>query len=466
MSFSDAYALGPLDGRYRPEVAPLIDHLSEQALNRTRTHVEVEWLIFLSINQVLPGAPLLTDAEIAYLRAIPTSMDDADIARLAAIEAQTRHDVKAVEYFLKEKLDAAPTSLEQTNLPQMHEIVHIFATSEDINNLAYALNVKAAVEEIWLPAARGLTAALSEMARANAATPMLSHTHGQPASPSTLGKEIAVLAHRLNRQIARIESAQFLGKFNGATGTYGAHSVSVPDADWPALARQFVEGLGLTFNPLTTQIESHDWMSELFADVARFNRIAHNLATDFWTYISLGYLAQNLAAQGSTGSSTMPHKVNPIRFENAEANFEISCALLDTLAATLVTSRLQRDLTDSSTLRNIGVAFGHSLLALTNLRRGVAGVEANRAALEADLDSHWEVLGEPIQQAMRTAAIAGATGMQDPYERLKELTRGHQVGATQMRAFIDSLGLPDDVAARLRNLTPGSYVGLAADLVR
>ncbi|WP_129288715.1 adenylosuccinate lyase [Trueperella pyogenes] len=466
MSFSDAYALGPLDGRYRPEVAPLIDHLSEQALNRTRAHVEVEWLIFLSINQVLPGAPLLTDAEIAYLRAIPTSMDDADIARLAAIEAQTRHDVKAVEYFLKEKLDAAPASLEQTNLPQMHEIVHIFATSEDINNLAYALNVKAAVEEIWLPAARGLTAALSEMARANAATPMLSHTHGQPASPSTLGKEIAVLAHRLNRQIARIESAQFLGKFNGATGTYGAHSVSVPDADWPALARQFVEGLGLTFNPLTTQIESHDWMSELFADVARFNRIAHNLATDFWTYISLGYLAQNLAAQGSTGSSTMPHKVNPIRFENAEANFEISCALLDTLAATLVTSRLQRDLTDSSTLRNIGVAFGHSLLALTNLRRGVAGVEANRAALEADLDSHWEVLGEPIQQAMRTAAIAGATGMQDPYERLKELTRGHQVGATQMRAFIDSLGLPDDVAARLRNLTPGSYVGLAADLVR
>ncbi|MEW6888015.1 adenylosuccinate lyase [Trueperella pyogenes] len=466
MSFSDAYALGPLDGRYRPEVAPLIDHLSEQALNRTRAHVEVEWLIFLSINQVLPGAPLLTDAEIAYLRAIPTSMDDADIARLAEIEAQTRHDVKAVEYFLKEKLDAAPASLEQTNLPQMHEIVHIFATSEDINNLAYALNVKAAVEEIWLPAARGLTAALSEMARANAATPMLSHTHGQPASPSTLGKEIAVLAHRLNRQIARIESAQFLGKFNGATGTYSAHSVSVPDADWPALARQFVEGLGLTFNPLTTQIESHDWMSELFADVARFNRIAHNLATDFWTYISLGYLAQNLAAQGSTGSSTMPHKVNPIRFENAEANFEISCALLDTLAATLVTSRLQRDLTDSSTLRNIGVAFGHSLLALTNLRRGVAGVEANRAALEADLDSHWEVLGEPIQQAMRTAAIAGATGMQDPYERLKELTRGHQVGATQMRAFIDSLGLPDDVAARLRNLTPGSYVGLAADLVR
>lgn len=466
MSFSDAYALGPLDGRYRPEVAPLIDHLSEQALNRTRAHVEVEWLIFLSTHQVLPGAPLLTDAEIAYLRAIPTSMDDADIARLAAIEAQTRHDVKAVEYFLKEKLDAAPASLEQTNLPQMHEIVHIFATSEDINNLAYALNVKAAVEEIWLPAARSLTAALSEMARANAATPMLSHTHGQPASPSTLGKEIAVLAHRLNRQIARIESAQFLGKFNGATGTYGAHSVSVPDADWPALARQFVEGLGLTFNPLTTQIESHDWMSELFADVARFNRIAHNLATDFWTYISLGYLAQNLAAQGSTGSSTMPHKVNPIRFENAEANFEISCALLDTLAATLVTSRLQRDLTDSSTLRNIGVAFGHSLLALTNLRRGVAGVEANRAALEADLDSHWEVLGEPIQQAMRTAAIAGATGMQDPYERLKELTRGHQVGATQMRAFIDSLRLPDDVAARLRNLTPGSYVGLAADLVR
>lgn len=468
MNFSDMYALGPLDGRYRPEVAPLIDHLSEQALNRARAHVEVEWLIFLSTNRVLPGAPVLTDAEIAYLRAIPTNMDDADIARLAQIEAETRHDVKAVEYFLKEKMDAAPAALAEpaTHLPQMHEIVHIFATSEDINNLAYALNIKAALTEVWLPAAGALVADLSQMARANATTPMLSHTHGQPASPTTLGKEVAVLAHRLSRQIHRIEAAEFLGKFNGATGTYGAHSVSVPGVDWPALARRFVEGLGLTFNPLTTQIESHDWMSELFADVARFNRIAHNLATDFWTYISLGYLAQNLAAQGSTGSSTMPHKVNPIRFENAEANLEISCALLDTLGATLVTSRLQRDLTDSSTLRNVGVAFGHSLLAITNLRRGVAGVEANRAALAADLDAHWEVLGEPIQQAMRAAAIAGATGMQDPYERLKELTRGHRVSAGEMRAFIGSLGLPDDVATRLANLTPASYVGLAPELVR
>ena len=466
MKFSDVYALGPLDGRYRPEVAPLIDHLSEQALNRARAHVEVEWLIFLSTNRVLPGAPVLTDADIAYLRAIPTDMDDADIARLAVIEAETRHDVKAVEYFLKEKMDAAPAALGDTTLPQMHEIVHIFATSEDINNLSYALIIKDALTQVWLPAARALVADLEQMAVTNAATPMLSHTHGQPASPTTLGKEVAVLAHRLARQVRRIEAAEFLGKFNGATGTYGAHSVSVPGADWPALARQFVEGLGLTFNPLTTQIESHDWMSELFADVARFNRIAHNLATDFWTYISLGYLAQNLAAQGSTGSSTMPHKVNPIRFENAEANLEISCALLDTLGATLVTSRLQRDLTDSSTLRNAGVAFGHSLLAITNLRRGVAGVEANRAALDADLEAHWEVLGEPIQQAMRAAAIAGATGMQDPYERLKELTRGHQVGAEEMRAFIGSLGLPDDVAARLANLTPATYVGLAPKLVR
>ncbi|KTF03529.1 adenylosuccinate lyase [Trueperella bernardiae] len=466
MKFSDVYALGPLDGRYRPEVAPLIDHLSEQALNRARAHVEVEWLIFLSTNRVLPGAPVLTDADIAYLRAIPTDMDDADIARLAVIEAETRHDVKAVEYFLKEKMDAAPAALGDTTLPQMHEIVHIFATSEDINNLSYALIIKDALTQVWLPAARALVADLEQMAATDAATPMLSHTHGQPASPTTLGKEVAVLAHRLARQVRRIEAAEFLGKFNGATGTYGAHSVSVPGADWPALARQFVEGLGLTFNPLTTQIESHDWMSELFADVARFNRIAHNLATDFWTYISLGYLAQNLAAQGSTGSSTMPHKVNPIRFENAEANLEISCALLDTLGATLVTSRLQRDLTDSSTLRNVGVAFGHSLLAITNLRRGVAGVEANRAALDADLEAHWEVLGEPIQQAMRAAAIAGATGMQDPYERLKELTRGHQVGAEEMRAFIGSLGLPDDVAARLANLTPATYVGLAPKLVR
>ena len=288
---------------------------------------------------------------------------------------------------------------------------------------------------------------------------MLAHTHGQPATPVTMGKEMAVFIHRLNRQIDRIEKAEYLGKINGATGTWAAHMVAVPGADWPALAQGFVEFLGLTWNPLTTQIESHDWQAELYSDVARFNRIAHNLATDCWSYISMGYFHQNLAAQGSTGSSTMPHKVNPIRFENAEANLEISCALFDTLAATLVTSRMQRDLTDSTTQRNIGVAFGHSLLALDNLVRGLAGLDINRERMAADLDQNWAVLGEAVQQAMRAASIAGATGMANPYERLKELTRGHTVGADEMRTFIAGLGLPGEVEHRLLDLTPATYIG-------
>ena len=272
-------------------------------------------------------------------------------------------------------------------------------------------------------------------------------------------------AARLRRQLRRIAAADFLGKINGATGTFGAHAVSVPSANWPAISRGFVEGLGLEWNPLTTQIEPHDWQADLYADVAHFNRIAHNIATDFWTYISLDYFHQNLAAQGSTGSSTMPHKVNPIRFENAEANLEISSALLESLAATLVTSRMQRDLTDSTTQRNVGVALGHSLLAIDNLRRGIAGVDSNPAVLDRDLDNAWEVLGEPIQQAMRAAEIAGATGMGNPYERLKELTRGRKVTATDMREFIKGLGIPTEVEERLLALTPANYVGIAPELV-
>ena len=455
-------ALGPLDGRYRTVVAPLTNHLSEAALNRARVKVEVEWLIFLSANEVLPGAPTLSADDETYLRAVVENFGGDDIAELKAIEDETRHDVKAVEYYLKRRLDAAP---EGSALHDVHEIVHIFCTSEDINNLSYALTVRDAVADVWLPAAREFEVDLIELARAHATQPMLSRTHGQTATPTTLGKEIAVFAHRLGRQLNRIDGTEFLGKINGATGTYGAHTAAVPGADWIALSRKFVEGLGLTWNALTTQIESHDWMAELFADVARFNRIAHNLATDFWTYISLGYFKQNLAAQGTTGSSTMPHKVNPIRFENAEANLEISCALLDSLGSTLVTSRMQRDLTDSTTQRNIGVAFGHSLLALDNLRRGIAGLDVDPDALARDLDASWEVLGEPIQQAMRAASIAGATGMGNPYERLKELTRGRHVTGDDMRAFISELGMPADVEARLLEMTPASYVGLAAELV-
>ncbi|HLS64345.1 MAG TPA: adenylosuccinate lyase [Ruania sp.] len=460
-------ALGPLDGRYRTVVAPLVDHLSEAALNRARLHVEVEWLIHLTAQRVLPGAPELSEAEIDYLRQVVATFGADEIAELATIEAETRHDVKAVEYFLKRRLTAAPQVLgPDTVLPQVTEIVHIFCTSEDINNLSYATTVRDAVEQVWLPAATTVADAVADLAREHAAVPMLARTHGQPATPVTLGKELAVLAHRLRRQLRRIAAAEYLGKINGATGTYGAHSISVPGADWQQVARTFVEHLGLVWNPLTTQIESHDWQAEVYADVARFNRVLHNLATDVWTYISLGYFRQRLSAQGSTGSSTMPHKVNPIRFENAEANLEVSCALLDSLASTLVTSRLQRDLTDSTTQRNIGVALGHSLLALDNVRRGLAGLDVDAEAMVRDLDANWEVLGEAVQSAMRAAGIAGAQGMADPYERLKELTRGRRVDAAAMREFIGGLGLPEDVAARLLALSPAGYVGLAPELVR
>jgi adenylosuccinate lyase len=279
-----------------------------------------------------------------------------------------------------------------------------------------------------------------------------------------MGKELAVLAHRLQRQLRRIESAEYLGKLNGATGTFGAHLAAVPEADWPSISQSFVEGLGLAWNPLTTQIESHDWQAELYADVARFNRVLHNLCTDMWTYISMGYFAQ-VRGQGTVGSSTMPHKVNPIRFENAEANLEVSNALLDVLGSTLVTSRLQRDLTDSSMQRNIGTAFGHSLLALDNVQRGLAGLDAVPAAMEADLDANWEVLGEPVQSAMRALGAQGVPGMDEPYERLKELTRGRRITGDDLREFVAGLGLPDDVAKRLSELTPATYIGLAPQLV-
>lgn len=458
-------ALGPLDGRYRSAVAPLVDHLSEAALNRERVHVEVEWLIHLTTRGVVPGAPALSGEEQAYLRSLVTSFGAADIAQLADIERTTVHDVKAVEYFVKEHIAAAPGVLgAQTVLPAVSELVHFACTSEDVNNLSYALMVRGAVRDVWLPAAHTLVDDLAAMAHELADVPMLALTHGQPATPTTLGKELAVLAHRLRRQLRRIEGAEYLGKLNGATGTFGAHVVAVPGADWPEVSRTFVEHLGLTWNPLTTQIESHDWQAELYSDVARFNRVLHNLATDMWTYISRGVFIQ-IPVAGATGSSTMPHKVNPIRFENAEANLELSSALLDTLSATLVTSRLQRDLTDSTTQRNIGPAFGHSLLAIDNVRRGLGALSVDRVLLARELDQNWEVLGEPVQSAMRAASVAGVTGMENPYERLKELTRGRRLTADDMRGFIAGLGLPEDVAARLAELTPGSYTGLAAELV-
>jgi len=454
-------ALGSLDGRYRGVVAPLVDHLSEPALNRARVRVEVEWLIWLTSHQVVPGVRSLTDAEQAALRQVVEDFGPAEIEELATIERETLHDVKAVEYFLKRRLTAIAPAPEDAGLA---ELIHFCCTSEDINNLSYALMVQGAVQQVWLPRAGRLVEAVATMASDLRAVPLLAHTHGQPATPTTMGKELAVLAHRLGRQLRRIEGADYLGKLNGATGTYGAHLAAVPEADWPALSRGFVESLGLEWNPLTTQIESHDWQAELYADVARFNRILHNLCTDVWTYISMGYFAQ-VRGQGTVGSSTMPHKVNPIRFENAEANLEVSNALLDVLGSTLVTSRLQRDLTDSSMQRNIGSAFGHSLLAIDNAERGLAGLDAVPAAMAADLDANWEVLGEAVQSAMRALGAQGVAGMENPYERLKELTRGRRITGDDLREFVGGLGLPEDVAARLSAMTPATYIGAAPELV-
>jgi adenylosuccinate lyase len=437
--------------------------LSEAALNRERVHVEVEWLIHLTTGQIVPNVRTLTADEQARLLALVEDFGPSDIAELAELERETVHDVKAVEYYLKRRL-AAMEGKSATGLSAISELIHFACTSEDINNLSYALMIKGAVEQVWLPRATALVDTIAAMARDLRDVPLLARTHGQPATPTTMGKEIAVLAYRLRRQLARIGRAEYLGKLNGATGTYGAHVAAVPDADWPAISKTFVESLGLTWNPLTTQIESHDWQAELYSDIARFNRILHNLCTDYWTYISLGYFAQ-VRGQGTVGSSTMPHKVNPIRFENAEANLEVSNALLDVLASTLVQSRMQRDLTDSSMQRNIGTALGHSLLAIDNAGRGLAGLDAVPAAMAADLEANWEVLGEPIQSAMRALGAQGVEGMENPYERLKELTRGRRISGDDLREFVCSLGLPLDVERRFLEMTPQTYVGLAPRLV-
>jgi adenylosuccinate lyase len=451
-------ALGPLDGRYQPAVAPLVDHLSEAALNRNRVHVEVEWFLHLAEHSVLPGLAPLDEEQTAALRRIVTDFDSRSVAELAELEAVTVHDVKAVEYYLGRRLQAL-------GLERLVPLVHFGCTSEDINNLAWALGIKDATTDVWLPAARALVADVAALAESAAATPMLSRTHGQPATPTTLGKEMAVVAHRLGRQLSRVERTEYLGKINGATGTYAAHYASVPTADWTGVSRDFVAGLGLTWNPLTTQIESHDWQAELYADLARFNRILHNFCTDVWSYISIGYF-QQVPVEGATGSSTMPHKVNPIRFENAEANLELSNALLDTLGATLVTSRWQRDLTDSSSQRNIGVAFGHSLLAISNVSKGLARLDVAEDVLAADLDQNWEVLAEAVQMVMRAEAVAGVEGMANPYERLKDLTRGRRVDAQRLQEFVAGLGLSPEAERRLSGLTPATYTGVAAELVR
>ena len=448
--------LSPLDGRYLAAVTELGEYLSEAGLNRARVQVEVEWLITLTDRSLFGSAPLTADQKSA-LRALVTGFGQAEIDELAVLEATTRHDVKAVEYLVRRRLTAL-------GLDHISELTHFAATSEDINNLSYALTVSEAVREVWLPKFRATIDALRLRALEYRADAMLARTHGQPATPTTVGKELAVFVYRLERLDRQIAANEYLGKFSGATGTFAAHVAADPAVDWPTVSREFVEGLGLTWNPLTTQIESHDWQAELYSKVSHANRVLHNLATDVWTYISLGYFRQ-IPQAGATGSSTMPHKINPIRFENAEANLELSSAILDSLAATLVTSRLQRDLTDSTTQRNIGVGFGHSLLALDNIVRGLGEIDIDRTLLASDLDSNWEILGEAIQTVIRAEVSAGRSTIADPYALLKELTRGKRINQADLVAFVTELEIGEEAKARLLTLTPAAYVGLADSLV-
>ena len=448
--------LSPLDGRYREATEALGEYFSEAALNRARVRVEIEWLITLC-SEGVAGTTALPAKTAAALRAVVDDFGPDDIHKIAAYEAVTKHDVKAVEYYVRDVLAAH-------GLDSVSELVHFGCTSEDINNVSYALVTRDAVAQVWLPAFDGVAGRISELARTWRGAPMLAKTHGQPATPTTFGKELAVFSGRLSRVRDRIVQAPYVAKFSGATGTFSAHIVAEPGINWPIVSKNFVEGLGLTWNPLTTQIESHDGAAELFTAISHANRILHNLATDVWTYISLSYLTQ-IPEPGATGSSTMPHKINPIRFENAEANLEISSSLLDGLAATLVTSRLQRDLTDSSTQRNIGVGFGHSLVALTNLHKGLHEISLNEEALMADLQSNWEVLAEAVQTVMRAEIVRGNSQETDPYAIVKELTRGQAVDAEALASFVEGLDISEAAKKNLTGLTPQHYVGLASALV-
>ena len=448
--------ISPLDGRYAPAVAELSLLLSEAGLNRARVQVEIEWLLLLSNSEIFGRERYVTEEQAKALRKAFEDFSDEDVLALASIEATTKHDVKAVEYFVRDKL----TKLDRKDL---HELTHFAATSEDINNLSHALTIKQAVTTLWLPKAKAVVQELSGLAKSSAGVSMLSRTHGQPATPTTMGKEMAVFVHRLQRQIARIEKTSYLGKFSGATGTYSAHMVAVPNFDWQAFAKKFVESLGLEFNPLTTQIESHDWQAELYQSVTHFNRILHNLATDIWSYISIGYFTQ-IPVKGATGSSTMPHKINPIRFENAEANFELSNAVLDNLAQTLVTSRMQRDLSDSSAQRNIGVGFGHSLVAIDNIHKGLGEIKVADAAIAADLADNWEVLAEAIQTVIRADVASGKSEIANPYELLKDLSRGKRLTREDLADFVLKLDIPQASKDRLLSLSPKDYTGLAKKL--
>ncbi len=455
MSAPDAYsplsALSPLDGRYRAKVAPLAAYFSEAALIKTRLHVEVEWFIALADDPAIAELPPLSDPHRVFLRNLVVNFDEADARAVKSIEQTTNHDVKAVEYFLKSRLADTP-------LAAHREFIHFACTSADINNLAYALMLKGAVENVWLPAVRAIEHRLGELATADAAVPMLAHTHGQPASPTTVGKELAVFAYRLRRQTDALARQPYLGKINGAVGNFNAHIIAYPAVDWVAFARNFIENrLGLAYNPMTAQIEPHDFLAEVFHHIVRVNTIVIDLCRDIWLYISKGYFSQKVVA-GEVGSSTMPHKVNPIDFENAEGNMGLSSAVLEFMAQKLPASRLQRDLTDSTVMRNIGVGLGYSVLALASLRRGLGKISVAETRVRAELAATWDVLAEAVQTVMRKA------GIENPYEQLKAMTRGQSISPEMLRTFIAELPIPADDKTRLLALSPETYIGLAETL--
>jgi len=453
MDLTSLTAVSPVDGRYARKTEDLRPIFSEFGLIRHRVLVEVRWLQALAAHPDIPEVPALGEHANNVLNAIVEKFSEDDARRVKNIERTTNHDVKAVEYFLKEKI-AGNEALEAIS-----EFFHFACTSEDINNLAYGLMLKAARGQVVLPLLDQVIQSIAAVAHATAEMPMLSRTHGQPASPTTLGKEMANVVYRLRRQRDQIASVELLGKINGAVGNYNAHIAAYPEVDWPGFAERFVSDLGLKWNPYTIQIEPHDYIAELFDAIARFNVILIDFARDVWSYISLAYFKQKTVA-GEVGSSTMPHKVNPIDFENAEGNFGIANAIFDHLAMKLPISRWQRDLTDSTVLRNLGVGIAHSVIGYHSLTRGIGKLEANPARLQEDLDACWEVLAEAVQTVMRRY------GVDEPYEKLKELTRGKGIDANSLRVFIEALDIPAQAKQQLAALTPGGYIGNAVQQAR
>ena len=452
MELSALTAVSPVDGRYGSKTIALRSIFSEYGLLKYRTIVEIRWLQKLADTTAITEVPAFSTEANQYLNNIAANFSEDDANRIKTIERTTNHDVKAVEYFLKEKVEAQP------ELHAVSEFIHFACTSEDINNTSHALMLKEARDEVILPAIREVIDAIKALAVEYRDIPLLSRTHGQPASPSTMGKEMANVAYRMERQYKQIANVEILAKINGAVGNYNAHISAYPELDWHAFSEEFItKSLGVDWNPYTTQIEPHDYIAELFDAIARFNTILIDFDRDVWGYIALGHFKQKTIA-GEIGSSTMPHKVNPIDFENSEGNLGLANAIFGHLAQKLPISRWQRDLTDSTVLRNLGVGCGYAMIAYSSVMRGISKLEVNQAALEAELDKNWEVLAEPVQTVMRRY------GIEKPYEKLKELTRGKRVNGEGMRAFIDGLEIPADEKERLKQMTPANYIGDAVKL--